>query len=319
MKNFQQVLLMMFMAIAVKSYSQVNLVSNPSFEDTLGCPQGYPDLDTKCQNWKSFRATPDYLNNCSSICGYYNQAGYQQPHRGQAYAGFNMYQANLPNASEQIGIQLTSSLIIGTKYYISFYVSSAFNPSLTNVACNKIGALVTTYQYSDSNGTFVLPDTCTFHTNVIISDTLNWIKISGSFTADSSYQYLLIGNFYSDSYLDTIQYQNIFGPYDAYYYLDDVCLTTDSIYNEMWTGVEEINNKDQAEIFPNPTSDILNIRSADNIQDVSIINSVGQILYSSQPASYYYSIAVTDIPAGIYFVRIKTEKKYSMSIVNIIH
>src|SRR5262245_48626203 len=109
--------LLIFILIAKISLAQ-NLVPNPSFEDTLGCPQGYPDLDTKCQSWHSFRVSPDYINNCSSVCGYYNQYGYQAPHSGDAYAGILEYQVTIPNAREHIGVMLSSSLTIGVRYYL---------------------------------------------------------------------------------------------------------------------------------------------------------------------------------------------------------
>lgn len=309
-----------FILLGNFSFGQVNLVPNPSFEDTLGCPQGYPDLDTKCQDWTSFRATPDFYNNCSSVCGYYNQGGFQQPHIGEAYAGFNMYLTTLPNASEQIGVQLMSPLIIGTRYYLSFYVALAYNPLQTNVACNKIGLLLTTYQYSDLNGTFSLLDTCTIQTNAIISDTINWSRISGSFVSDSTYQYLIIGGFYDDSFLDTIQYPNIVGPYDAYYYLDDVCVSTDSLYNETWTSFNVLNYEiDQINLFPNPASDFINISSGVDLQQIQLINNLGQILFSGETNSVHYSFSIEEIPAGIYFLTVKTKKSYSTSIVSIIH
>ena len=163
------------------SFSQ-NLVLNPSFEDTLGCPEGVPDLDGICKDWVTFRGSPDYFNTCSSNEGFYNTWGYQPAHIGQAYAGFGVYQITISNEREHIGTQLMSQLIIGTKYYLSFYVSMAYTYLYLNIATNKIGALLTTYQYYDPNMTRILPNNDTLFSNIIITDTLNWIKISGSFT-----------------------------------------------------------------------------------------------------------------------------------------
>jgi len=131
------------LGLPVFGVGQVNLVPNPSFEDTLGCPMGYPDLDDKCKDWTSFRATPDYMNACSAVCGYDNQYGFQEPKSGNAYAGFAAYQVTIPEAREHIAALLTESLEIGIKYYVSFYISAAWNNLLTNIASNKIGALFT--------------------------------------------------------------------------------------------------------------------------------------------------------------------------------
>ena len=301
-----------FILFANFSFAQINLVPNPSFEDTIGCPQGYPDLDTKCQFWKSFRGTPDYYNNCSQACGFYNQGGFQQPNTGVAYAGFNMYLTTLPNASEQISVQLLSPLIMGTKYYLSFYVSNAYNPLITNIACNNIGLLLTTYQYSDPNGAFSLPDTCTIQTSAIISDTIKWTKISGSFVADSNFQYLIIGVFYNDSYLDTIQYPNIVGPYDAYYYLDDVCVTTDSLFNENWIGVNDFNNiLNQINVFPNPASDVVTISFQNNQGNEIILTDVyGKVCYSKEIKNENTAkINLSAYPSGMHFLKIINSKR----------
>ena len=284
-----------------------NLIPNPSFEDTLGCPQFYPDLDGKCANWMSFRITPDYMNNCSSVCGYYNQYGYQQPHSGNAYAGIAEYHVNLPNTREHIGVQLPAPVIIGTKYYISFFVSPGFNYITANIACNKIGALVTTYQYSDPTGSSTLPNASTIKTDSIIADTLNWYQVFGSFTADSAYQYLVIGNWFDDNNIDTIHFPNQFGNFYSYYYLDDVCLSADSLYAQNWTGIQEqVLNQNNVKIYPNPASGNLKIKSGVSIKQIEIINSLGQIVFTSEEMNgFKINLSVDFLKSGIYLLRLK--------------
>lgn len=320
LKIRQLFFLFIFNICSLSSIAQTNLVPNPSFEDTLGCPNGYPDLDGKCKDWITFRITPDYFNNCSNYCGYLNQCGYQQPHSGFAYAGFNMYDVNLPNSSEHIGVQLTSSLTIGTRYFISFFVCNAYNPLVTNLACNKIGTLVTTYSYSDTNGLNSLPNYSTLKTDSIISDTINWVKISGSFIADSAYQYLIIGNFFDDSYIDTVQFPNQFGPYDAYYYLDDVCISTDSLFAENWTNINERTiNTDNLNIFPNPAQEELNVISDDiGMCKIDLYNSSDQIIFENE---FYKKIKIniSKLPSGLYFMRLSNEKNSISKKIIILH
>ena len=310
-----------FLLIANFSFAQINLVPNPSFEDTLGCPQGYPDLDTKCQDWKSFRITPDYFNNCSSVCGYYNQAGYQQPNSGNAYAGFCTYQVTNSTAREHIGVQLVSPLLIGTKYYVSFFVSPAWSNLLTNIATNKTGMLLTTFQYSDPNGDNPLPNSCTVYSDSIIKDTLSWYKIQGSFIADSSYQYLIIGNFFDDSLVDTINFPYQVVPQVAYYYLDDVCVSTDSIYAQTWTGfAENIHSQIKIKIYPNPATDVVNIISLENITKVQLLNTLGEIIYSfNNNGSSYYSLSLINVPSGLYFIKVYCQTHSSITTINLIH
>ena len=309
--NYKVLLLLLVVSLcASRLRAQENLVPNPSFEDTLGCPVGYPDLDTKCKFWKSFKGSPDYMNNCSAVCGYNNQFGYQDPHSGKAYAGIAAYLTTIPNLREHIGVQLTNPLIVGTKYYISFYISPGFTLG-TNVVCNKMGALVTTNSYSDPNVLSPLINSCTIKDELIIKDTIQWKKISGSFIADSSYQYLVIGNFFDDNNVDTMHLPDLgVGYFNGYYYIDDICLSTDSVYAETWTGIED----DKAfqydfEIYPNPTSAEINIRYNQLIQQLELFNLLGEIVIIKTEINVFTTILnLEDLPNNIYFLRIKNKK-----------
>jgi hypothetical protein len=58
--------------------------------------------------------------------------------------------------------------------------------------------------------------------NTLLSDTANWIRISGLFLSQGNEQYITIGNFRDNSTTDTIRvHNNNSYPY-AYYYIDDV-------------------------------------------------------------------------------------------------
>jgi len=313
-------LILLFFLFSFAFSKAQNLVPNPSFEDTLGCPQFYPDLDTKCKFWQSFRYSPDYMNDCSSVCGYYNQYGYQQPNSGKAYAGFGAYQTTIPDLREHIGVQLISPLTIGVKYYITFYVSAAFNVQM-NIACNKIGALVTTYQYNDASGSNPLPNSCTIKTDSIVKDTIAWKKISGSFVADSAYQYLIIGNFFDDANTDTLHFPDLaFGYYVSYYYLDDVCLTTDSLYAATWLGIPEQPIVGSIMIFPNPSDDVINLKCPEVFQEIEIFNMLGQKMYSEKMSDTRFAkISVRDFPSGSYILRVKNKQNYLSKIINIYH
>jgi hypothetical protein len=286
-------------------FAQQNLVPNPSFEERDGCPQGYPDLDGVVKEWSSFRITPDYFNSCSSVCGFDNQWGYQEPHSGEAYAGFGTYHQQLPEAKEHIGVKLIQSLTIGTKYYLTFYVSSGYTSLQVNIATNKIGALVTTYPYNDPDGILPLPNTSTVYTNSIFSDTVGWTKISGSFIADSAYQYLVIGCFFDDNNIDTLHFPYQVVPQFSYYYLDDVCLSTDSIYAATWTSIETIKKPKSATFYPNPSRGKLIVKSDYLIEKIEVFNSIGQLVYLNQPGEITeHEINLNHLPSGSYIIRI---------------
>lgn len=300
-------------------YGQTNLVPNPSFEEKTGCPQAYPDLDGVCDDWFSFRSSPDYINNCSSICGYDNQFGFQEPKTGQAYTGIGVYQTSLSNIREHLGVELISPLVIGTKYYMSFYISPAYKYfSPVNLMCNKIGGLLTTQPYNDPNGTRPLPNDCQLYTDSIVKDTNEWFQVFGSFVADSVYNYIVIGNFFDDSYIDTVEFPNPFGPYNAYYYVDDVCLSTDSIFSQNWASMSE-HNKINIEFYPNPIINELHISSEFEIDKINILNIVGEsVLFITELDKKSVDLFLDDLNSGVYFLELfsKSEKSVIEIIIN---
>jgi len=118
-----------------------NLVPNPSFEQYSLCPV-YPG-DFYPLNWNGYKS-PDYFNECDDSLFYvsvpHNSAGFQYAHTGFAYSGLyaRATSNNYTNYREIIRTKLIDTLIIGTKYYVSFYASLA---EYSNCASNKIGAL----------------------------------------------------------------------------------------------------------------------------------------------------------------------------------
>ncbi len=294
-------------------HGQVNLVPNPSFEERTGCPQGYPDLDGVCSDWMSFRGSPDYFNNCSSMNGYNNNWGYQEPHSGDGYISLIPYSVSgaVPSLMrEHLGTQLTSPLIVGVKYYVNFYISAAWEPNGMNIATNKTGILFTTSSYSDYWSEQPLNNRCHVWTEDVIADTVNWIKVAGSFIADSAYTHLVIGNLFEDSFTDTINLPNQIGfNQRAMQYIDDICVSTDSLYAENWTTLSVSNlSLDAISLYPNPVNDILHIESEKPIEKVAVYNSFGQLIFTKENfPNDDYKLNLEQIDAGIYFVKIRTQ------------
>lgn len=261
-----------------------NLVYNPSFEIYDSCPN-----NTGCQiqyatGWSIYRTCIDYLNSCANSSSYgvpYNSAGFQYAATGNAYGGGYFYfPAGGIEDKEDVGTTLLSPLAKGTKYYVSFKVSlCSIDSNLgTNAAVNKIGALFSTVQYS-FNCPAPINNYAQVYTNTIISDTLNWTTISGSFIADSVYKYLAIGNFFTDANISKMVF---FKSNDtlAYYYIDDICVSTDSNYCANWTGISTINATENDNfVYPNPSNGSFTIEyqlNQGDIGKVCLYNTLGE-------------------------------------------
>ncbi|MBI5539475.1 MAG: T9SS type A sorting domain-containing protein [Bacteroidia bacterium] len=300
--------LLVFIFISCNSFSQ-NIVINPSFEDNLTCPYD-AGLMYLCNHWNSFRETPDYFNTCSSnqiIMPPNNYAGFQFPHTGSAYSG--MYSAYLlaSNAREYIGSNLISTLIIGQKYYVSLFINlgGEVNSYMTTVAINKMGVKFSTVPYS-WGAPVPITNSAHVYTDSIITDTINWTKISGSFVADSAYNYIMIGNFFDDSNTEYILIDK--DGIMAYYFIDDVCVTTDSLFNENWTGINALyeNKNETITIYPNPCFNELNLKfnkEPNAINTLSIIDITGKTILQTKTTENEFVFNTEKLAKGLYLVK----------------
>lgn len=72
------------------------------------------------------------------------------------------------------------------------------------------------------------------------------------------------------------------------------------------TGIKEI-NASSISVYPNPASDYLTIKSAENIVAVQVLDMLGKVVISdSEEKRNNIQLNVEDLPAGFYFVKINT-------------
>ncbi len=224
--------------------AQTNLVPNYSFEQYDTCPDGAAYLTPYCDDWfapcalmipeppspfsVNGRGSSDYFNVCSNHFHSRipnNSIGFQYPQNGDAYAGFFFFanRATIANAKEYIEVELLESLINGEEYCLEFYYSVARYEAPFKYEIFEIGALLTdTLQIRETRPNSLLPANIIALPQVkqslpIIKDTVNWIKVSGSFIANGDEKWLTIGNFQNT---DTISALNVY----VYTYIDNVKL-----------------------------------------------------------------------------------------------
>ena len=218
-----------------------NLVPNGSFEFFENCPAGLGlTPGSRPIDWYSWNQSPDYFNSCAGEIGQsdtlvdipMNGFGYQYPAEGTAYCGLRTFSVQ-SGYREHIGCMLNEELVVGQTYYLSFRSNLAmwgnyFGPTR---AANNLGMLFTMGSNAwDGNyeEPFAFRNYAHLYDPVVNTDTVGWTLVSGSFIADSAYQYLVLGNFFEDQYTDTLHVVNS-NSLGAYYFVDDVrvCATQD--------------------------------------------------------------------------------------------
>lgn len=303
----------MLFTMAVNGLAQ-NLVPNPSFENVTQCPFAF-GLEAFTSDWKSARRSPDYFQSCATV--WYanvpsNGYGFQKAYNnGNAYIGMLTYRSDSSLYTEAASVQLTTPLSIGQTYYVSFRLSLTLDDiTESNSANNKIGIQFSTIEYSPSNPS-PINNFAHVWSDSIITDTLNWSVIKGSFVADSNYTYLSLGNFFDKPFIDSIVYGTNFG---AYYYFDDVCVSIDSTLCYQNVGVNEYYKQLlNVSVYPNP---IVNYVTIENIKNstpysVSIFNSLGQIIYKEEMLNGINIINTEKFSRGLLTIEIQSENKKS--------
>jgi OOP family OmpA-OmpF porin len=278
-----------------------NLVPNPSFETYTLCPNSNGQIESAIP-WTAATtdaSSTDYFNSCSSVYGVPSSSGgFQYARTGNAYAGL-LFCAGT-GAREYLQVQLSNPLIQNKTYNVEFYVNSSNMNA--NSGSNNIAANISSTR-PVSSSTYSLQSLTPHIMNIgnqVINDTLNWVKISGCYTAQGGEEYLTIGNFFDNTNTQV----GITGA--SYYYVDDVSVV--EITGTCVNAVNELSTNFKLDVYPNPTSGVLNLKVLDAGKDVEIkvTDVLGREVLMSD---YKKQINMSHLEKGIYFVSILQENK----------
>lgn len=229
-----------------------NLVPNPSFEEYIECPTGYGPYEgmDRALDWHTTLGGPELFN----ICDQGDTAGvpvncfsYQMPASGVGYMGMWAFgNCECPSGLHEIvGARLTDPLVMGQTYWASLKVSwTTGYPNLDcfpGLASNNVGLLCrmdSVAQGFGNGGWGDFPNHAHVNSTTIITDSVGWTTVAGSFMADSAYRFLYVGNFYGDDQTQFVV-MNAAGDQVAYYYVDDICLSPTPGYCPEAVGLQE--------------------------------------------------------------------------------
>lgn len=291
-----------------------NLVPNGSFENFNQCPLNTNFIyyssgwfqPNKIQGYSvNQSSSSDYYNSCGDSTSFVsipmNYFGYQFARTGDAYIGLALYShfINQNAGREYAEVKLNQELDSGKKYKLKFYISMA---NTSRYSITKFDAhLSNDSLFSSSADLMNITVTPQIQYNGRVNDTLNWTEISGSFIATGMENFLTIGNFHDGTLCDsaTEQIPSFINCCYAYYFIDDVSLTEDTI-----TGIDGPINIDLS-IYPNPSTNIVQISTQEILLEVNVVDIRLKTIIALKPNKLNTHIDVSQMEDGIYIVQCK--------------
>lgn len=224
--NRNSLSLMLFCFLSGMAIAQ-NLVNNPGFEEFNSCPEEFGSLKNDVPFWtQATDGSTDYFHNCSPEMPIgENFIGEQLTYEGEGYAGMYMYGPK--DYREYLTSELKSTLVKGKKYFISFYISLADN---AEYSINQFGLLFTRKSLrlvTKRNIPIELMKRKGYNNYIEIrnhkfyNNKTEWVKISGSYVADGTENFLTIGNFKGNTNTAKFRTNNNLKKV-SYYYIDMV-------------------------------------------------------------------------------------------------
>jgi len=303
--------------LCLSTQAQENLVPNGSFEQFSDCPMNPGNWTAVSWNTPTF--TPDYFNVCAQNNGEFsvsipqNYLGFQPPSEGEAYAGITPFNKNLPEAREYLVAELSSEMIASWRYEIKFFVSPS---ERAQYAVSTLGAALTSeppevVSIATPNGMIDAVPQIMLDERIPITDTAKWILICDTVWATGGEKYITIGNFHSDGDSDTLRFNPNQPPLGnwpstfAYYYIDDVSVVAlDSVPSGV--GINEVEELGFT-VYPNPATEILNIKSAKQLVGVRVLDMRGRRVYAENIAATTLEVDLKSIQTGIYMLEVTDE------------
>lgn len=214
-----------------------NLVLNPSFECGKNLCNPTQEIDNgvftnyACDWMIPTRGTSDVFStkvadkNCYTSmphAPYQDSPGSQLPHSGERFGG--LYCSYVPEDNpytyrEYLQARLKEPMVVGQTYCSEVFVSRA---TFHGYSINSLGLRFNvgpTYEYHWN----VLKQDPQIRSTTLITDSIHWTRIAGTFVADAPYGYVIFGNFSDDDHSGLVR-DSYPVRYSAtsYYFVDDL-------------------------------------------------------------------------------------------------
>lgn len=202
-------LLVFFLLISYSSHkAQLNYVSNGGFENLDTCKiSPYTTSEIWfCNSWDTLSnggGLGYVMNNCFNPNTYWGipnnlqGGGYQIPRTGDGYA-YIVYFKLTPNPAVNwrwyIQQKMKDTLVAGKEYCVTYWASLI---NYVNYAVDELGSYFDDGSIQSISWSHEAPANPQVKSpsGVFYMDTLNWMKVQGTFTANGTESYITLGNF----------------------------------------------------------------------------------------------------------------------------
>ncbi|MBS1546722.1 MAG: hypothetical protein JST38_20060 [Bacteroidetes bacterium] len=226
---------------------------------------------------------------------------------------FTYHQNDVDEYREWIMAPLLEPLVSGQTYYCSFRANAAFGGNAEYpqiwLANDKVGMLFTMQDRPWNWGDPYPPPPNHAHIAYpqILADTVGWTLVSGSFVADSAYQYVMLGQFFSNALTDTLHFadpNSVFPWYPCGYTLiDAVCVSPDPDGCERSQGIGSQSVKSPV-LFPNPARDQLMVDYRDGAE-AQVLDGSGRLVWQGRITGSNWALHVGSWMRGAYALRMR--------------
>ena len=237
--------LLIFSIFSINICFAQNLLLNPSLEEYSNCPNIYSQIQF-ADNWSAGcmanNTSTDYYHCCmiNDPDPFWSHLINELHARsGCGFSGFFIYVNGdiFTNYREALTGKSRISLHQNTCYRVSFFIKFigyhfVFSSNTLNYATNKISAYLSSdsifYEGTGDTSLYQLHPQINYH-GAVLSDTINWVKIEGSFIAQGNERWIHITSFVPDDSVTVYMLPNLINQIDSllmpsYYLIDDVAV-----------------------------------------------------------------------------------------------
>jgi gliding motility-associated-like protein len=179
-----------------------NLVKNPSFENLYSCPLLNTKLNWYVNDWWSMDSSSAEIFNSCAANGYgqlpATSYGYQYPRTGNSMVNVIFMYTTAPNIRGYIQATFTQPLIKDSLYCINYWVNLGHNmPGMQIKAVKNVDAYIndTLLNWNNGMNLNLVGFTPQITSPIFLTDTVNWMPVSGFYKAHGGEMHLTIGNF----------------------------------------------------------------------------------------------------------------------------